>query len=280
MPVEPEMLHADQAGRESIEERKLRLDRERFDHERQRQTREDKSVLKRGTALVTIGAGLLAATISVSQFLLQRDKASLDRVLEKEKSDRDWKLQAVRMVMDNDKKLFSAEEKERAAAIAIIKTALPVDLYNNILGLAATQSSTTEAKNQFRSAQDLSLSVGKKVGVDAAAAASLPVSAEAQTPPAAAVRFNVKAMQLPTKGYRFTIGLNEGDQTAAQVRRVDYVVDHPSFTKKDYSSSDPNSNFSMSYVGWGAVDEVVATVVFKNDATHKITINMIRELGW
>ena len=36
----------------------------------------------------------------------------------------------------------------------------------------------------------------------------------------------------------------------------------------------------MSYVGWGAVDKVNATVKLKNGTVQKGTINMIRELGW
>ncbi|RYG88054.1 MAG: hypothetical protein EON59_05585 [Alphaproteobacteria bacterium] len=264
----------------SVEERKLRLEREKFVYECQRQEREDSSILKRGTTLVTIAAGVLAAIISVSQFILQRDKAGLERKLEQEKSERDWKLQAVRIVMDNDKKLFSIDTKERAAAISIIKTALPVDLYNNILGLAAAQSNTPEAKAQFRTAQDLNLGSLNTITIPASASSPITNGAAPSVSNATSIPFRVEAAQLPAKGYRFTIGVNTDENTKNQIDRVDYLIDHPTFKVKSYTSADAKSNYSMTYVGWGAVDEVNATVKLKNGTVQTTTINMIRELGW
>jgi len=281
IPVKNAPTPPDAPDEGSVEERKLRLEREKFDHERQRQQREESSILKRGTTLVTIATCILAAIISVSQFYLQRDKADLESKLEKEKSDRDWKLQAVRIVMDNDKKLFSSDAKERAAAISIIKTALPIDIYNSILGLAATQSSTPEAKAQFRTAQDLHLGSSNAAATPAASAPNPASDISAPTASnVTSIPFHVEAVQLPAKGYKFTISVSADQRTKSLIDRVDYLIDHPTFKVKSYTSLDATSGYSMSYVGWGAVDEVNATVRLKNGTVQTASINMIRELGW
>jgi hypothetical protein len=183
--------------------------------------------------------------------------------------------------MDNDKKLFSSDEKERSAAISIIKTALPPDLYNNILGLAAAQSKTMEAKDQLRSAQDLNLDYGNAIPAAPTPASPQAASSNAVNSVAALpINFTVEAVETKKRGYKFNISVNADAETKSKIDKVEYFIDHPSFKIKNYSSSDPGTNFSMSYFGWGAVDEVIVTVKLKNGTTQTATINMIRDLGW
>ena len=89
-----------------------------------------------------------------------------------------------------------------------------------------------------------------------------------------------EAVELPAKGYRFTISINSDQCTKKLIDRVDDTIDHPTFKVKPYTSTDARSNDSMSYVGWGAVDEVNATVKLKDGTVQNATINIIRELGW
>jgi hypothetical protein len=270
-------------GQLSVEERKLLLEREKFTHEQQRHLRDDSSLLKRGTLVVTIAGAILAAVISIFQFYLQRDRAETERQLQIEKNDREWKLRAVELVMNNDKKLFSSEAAERAVAISILKTALPVEMYNSVLGLAAQQSKPGEAREQLRGAQDIQLSQANLVenttnpavksnGVIVDAANTNSVDND--------IAFAVDAKKVSASGYKFTIGLKPSLNNVNNILKVDYKIDHPTFRNKVYLSVDRNSNFAMSYTGWGAVDEINATVTFKDKTTRVFNINMIRILGW
>ena len=80
--------------------------------------------------------------------------------------------------------------------------------------------------------------------------------------------------------YRFTISVNSDQCTKKLIDRVGDTIEHPTFKVKPYTSTEARSHDSMSYVRWGAVDEVNATVKLKDHTVQKAKISIIRELSW
>lgn len=103
--------------------------------------------------------------------------------------------------------------------------------------------------------------------------------------PFAAVAVPVATSELISKGgrkptYRFSISLTIPPERKDQVAKVVYAFDHPTFKTKTMESSDPSTNFQVSYLGWGALENVTITIDTRDGRTEQIPFNMAHALGW
>lgn len=124
------------------------------------------------------------------------------------------------------------------------------------------------------------------VGILAAQSYKGPLDAGLTTAPDAArdeppLRFLVTANVVSPERYKFGIAIVAGDEMKKKIKAIHYkIIDQPTFKVSDYASTDENSNFAMSYVGVGAVEQIVATTEFKDGSKKRSEINMIKQLGW
>ena len=73
---------------------------------------------------------------------------------------------------------------------------------------------------------------------------------------------------------RFRFRLAAEPELLEKIRNVVYFMDHPTFTQKNYPSSDASSGFEQSYVGWGCLQDVVVTIHFKAGGVLRQNVDM------
>lgn len=242
------------------EDAKLQLERERFEYEKLRNQNELKSTLRR----LTLGLGIAGAAVSLItglvQFWIGNDRAEKEGVFSLGK-----------VLLEHGPKIYSKDASERTFVIEVIKMTSPnKKVSDTIFAKFASATKDVEIQQQLRAAQTIISSEPKHVAEDVRASASVP---QRNIP---LMHFAVLATERRSGGYLFTIAPRE---SSAEISAIKYKVNHPSFKKQVYEG-DKNSGFSMQYAGWGAVDDVTATITLKSGAMQIVNIDMISELGW
>ncbi len=79
--------------------------------------------------------------------------------------------------------------------------------------------------------------------------------------------------------YDFYIYINAPKATLENIKKVNYLFDHPTFNEKHWESSGPETNFMTKYYGWGCLTKVSARLEMKNGSTQDIEFNMCQSLG-
>jgi hypothetical protein len=83
-----------------------------------------------------------------------------------------------------------------------------------------------------------------------------------------------------TEIYNFSLWLDIPKDKKGKIKEVSYTFNHPSFrTHKRRSSSNESTGFSISYEGWGAIDDVAIEILYKDGNADKMHLNMIKALG-
>ncbi|MEZ4453868.1 MAG: pYEATS domain-containing protein [Nannocystaceae bacterium] len=101
-----------------------------------------------------------------------------------------------------------------------------------------------------------------------------------ETLPIAAVARPAASRELLADGRaRYSVWLEFPANWGERCERVSYLFNHESFRAKNPSSTTVADGFKISYVGWGCLDSVVATVTLKNGGREKIVFDMCALLG-
>ena len=97
------------------------------------------------------------------------------------------------------------------------------------------------------------------------------------------VRATAKALDKPAASgrvqYEFALFINAPQATLAGIEKVTYHMDHESFDKKDYVSTNAAARFVAGYVGWGCLTEVQVTIQWKSGSAQQLDFDMCRSLG-
>ena len=109
--------------------------------------------------------------------------------------------------------------------------------------------------------------------------------AAATSPPLVSVAVpHAVAKQVGEKGgtalYDFALSLSVPKERRGEIKEVDYKLDHPTFSKKIYASSDGSRDFSVGYTGWGALSRVDVKIVRTDGKEETMTFDMLADLGW
>jgi hypothetical protein len=256
---------------QSNQDPKLLLEREKFEFEKLRVNRDASSLTKR----LAIGIGLAGTIITLitgaTQLILGNLRAAEDR-----------QLAFGKVLLEHGPKIYSEKPREREFAIAVFNIVSKDDKSMNTLFAKFAQGTNDEViKNELRRAQVRVIENSENhqetnaINVNTATPEVEKLNSNLPTD----ISFSVTADEKPSGGYIFLIAVRASDVSKAKIDSVEYKIIHPSFKKKDYIGNS-NSNFSMKYEGWGAVDEIQAIVKLKNGDFLKANIDMIKELKW
>jgi hypothetical protein len=80
--------------------------------------------------------------------------------------------------------------------------------------------------------------------------------------------------------HNFSLSLDVPSEYKDEIQRVEYYFDHPTFQQQTYTSSNPSTNFKITYFGWGCLYQVDATIILKGGRHVRIPFDMCRALGW
>lgn len=239
---------------------KVQLERERFEYEKLRNQNELKSTVRR----LSLGLGIAGAIVSLItgsvQFWIGNDRAEKEGVFSLGK-----------VLLEHGPKIYSTNPAERTFVIEVIKMTSPNrKVTDTIFAKFASATKDVEIQEQLRAAQTIISSNTQHL------VANTPMPIGEARKNSSSIHFSVLANERRSGGYLFTIAPHD---SLAEISSVIYKVNHPSFKQKVYEG-DKNSGFSMQYAGWGAVDDVTATITLKSGAVQVSNIDMISELGW
>lgn len=277
---------------------KLLLEREKFEFEKLRVSREAKSFTKRvalAVTIVTLIGGVIGVVVTIKKNSDDITKAKEEKIRIAE----DRRLTVAKFLLEQNAKIYSGDTNEREYAIAVLSIVISDEKLKNLtLAKLAQGTSNEKAKLDFRNAQtrvvinseDLQetdinkASSEKSVEFDRVKNSPsnkinpIPEDSKNRTPED--ISFVVTANEKISGSYIFKISIKASEKTLAEIEKVEYKIAHPSFKKKDYIGKDRVSNFAMTYEGWGAVDEIQAAVRFKSGKSLTSNIDMIKELNW
>jgi hypothetical protein len=80
--------------------------------------------------------------------------------------------------------------------------------------------------------------------------------------------------------YNFSLFVSASPDVIKSISKVTYGFYHPTFRQQVQETTDGLKNFTISYIGWGCLDDVVITVFFKDGTTRKSDFDMCKKLGW
>lgn len=77
-----------------------------------------------------------------------------------------------------------------------------------------------------------------------------------------------------TTYYRFSVGVAAAQSAIDRIVRVEYRFDHPTFSQKALVSENRGNRFTVSYRGWGCLDQVTAKVTLRTGQVVSRTFDM------
>jgi pYEATS domain-containing protein involved in immunity len=105
--------------------------------------------------------------------------------------------------------------------------------------------------------------------------------AQAEVPITAQVKVKAEAERIDIARFAFTLRILELQPGALdRIEKVDYAFNHPTFSRKNFSSN--KKPFQISYTGWGCLTSVIVTFTLREpaEAPEKTGFNMCADLGW
>jgi len=128
---------------ETIEVKKLDIERERLALEQQRAERENRFINKHFGAIATALVSIAAVLVSVSQIQVAELHKSREIELSQLEADRQWRIRAAEFVAANWPTILSEDQDERQAMVHLIKMAFPKDISDGLLNEAQIATSPT-----------------------------------------------------------------------------------------------------------------------------------------
>lgn len=80
--------------------------------------------------------------------------------------------------------------------------------------------------------------------------------------------------------YNFTIYINAPEESLEQIEKVHYFFDHSTFGNQHVDIYDKDSDFSITWLGWGCLFRLPVTVHLKSGLQETIEFDMCKSLGW
>lgn len=284
-----------------LERQRYQLELKKFAFDRYKFKREDRSLPRRLGLIVTMVVAAITAIISGATLLVQSQKNSLDREAAAERANREWKIQAAKLIADTKDQLFSKEGEKRALAIQVLKSALPHQTYNRVFGLAAENASESD-QAVYRSAQ----TIDPRWPSDQEAAFGLLPKYAGSTPPRARQEngsliltrcpppsTKVEFKQLSDDEYLFTTNVTSVAVDDHKVDRMRFTPVHESFVQE--MPNRPGMNFyswlvarpddsgtsKFAYIGKYPINKLRVEVYRgSNFPVCEHEVNLSHELGW
>ncbi|AMK78117.1 MULTISPECIES: hypothetical protein [Methylomonas] len=116
-----------------IEKTRLQIEQNRFELEKRRAELENSLLHKHFGAIVAAVVSISAAIVSYAQIQIAQIQKNKELEMLEIKSQRDWKVEAAKFVVENKKVIFSEDDQERQMMRHVISIAFPKEVGDGLL---------------------------------------------------------------------------------------------------------------------------------------------------